>query len=450
VTRTNAYAEVRIRDLEALRSGGDPDVRFWFGDPGAAEGSLQRSGLPWVRTVTVALAMNAVPTITFDIDTTYEEGIRLLDSTIFTVGNIVRVKLFTDDDELGWFHGFIETGADSLSVTPESVSGSISAKPIPTTAAAIVAGGGPTPSMIGVLQSAAESLGYQLEVGPGALRVASDVGDDFEFAPGTATGMDILSEVCSDYGLSYRVTSLSEGVTVLVDSVESLYGLRPEVSLVMRPGARIADPNVLPLLSISPTNASSVWQAASVSPISRGGYTADVTDEGDVSIRTVEPEQTEVPIGSEVMASPSPSGDVVDVDGVEIDLDPASSVSPEGGSQRVRANSQQPPVGERAQQRMLEARRIGAEEGFQADLVTFGTSRVIPGDTVGVSGASRRYSGTYFVNAATHVVTEGWWESTFSTVNRGLYANSRGRRVPVGGVNRGDEDLLRQSEGGAQ
>jgi len=109
---TGYYFDVRIFNVRS-----SPKDEFHF----------QAPQYPFVTGVTVSFELTwDVSTISFSIDAPFEEGLRMLNSNIFTAYNQVEVRIgYPNGPKSPPFYGFLQNGGVGLELTPNGLTGTI-------------------------------------------------------------------------------------------------------------------------------------------------------------------------------------------------------------------------------------------------------------------------------------------------------------------------------------
>lgn len=410
-----------VADVTIYDTADKAERRVYRMRPFNADGS---PGFPFLTGVSVTLRFADVPTIEFSIDAPYEEGIRMLNSTMFHVGNTVEVVVGYVGGPLSQrFYGILQEGGMGLQINPDGVSGSVKANPLGRQAFyESTFGGRPVPATDTIRDALVQAGGFKVIFTPDAearLDQINAQGGRPIWYDGIHTRWSLFQRMIEQTGCAYELTRDFDDdgkPTVLVSTREEIQAAAPRRRLVMR-GAFDLHNGQYPMISYSPQEHIKLFTWAR-DPKAAGVAGSTINEAGEVVTVFQRPSDSEMQGGKEENPAPygdpeaksSPLGDGE----VEIDA-PASPF--EGKRNSVPMLVEIDGKAHRAAiERML---RSYVDEGrendaIKASIVTVGIPDLKPGEIVEVDGVGAFFNGKYTVKEVVHTVHPGSYETTIS------------------------------------
>lgn len=373
--------------------------------------NLRQPDFPFLSSVQITRTFQALTRITIGIDAPFDNGIAMLDSGMFSVNNTVAVRIgWTNGSMSPLFVGILSQGGIGLDLSPDGLSGSITAQPLGKQQFyAIVHKGG---SALECLRKTASRAGLELVF---ADQEAQDSIEEFSnVLNGTLGIWETIQYICVLANCTFEVIVGDSGkLTIQFQSKPKVSKAKPSYRFVMR-GSFDADQNQYPVMSYSPQGESPAnWFAPRDPNVSKGIF-ATIGKDGTLSMGSVS--ASESPMQSGQAADVQSVGDAKDVKatgpGVELiadvktDDDIIDLVEP---LIPVKSEDSEKLNLERVRSLRDEFQKT---EGWTAQFVVVGIPEIAPGELLVFDGASSLYNGVYTIKEVSHAVGDNGFETT--------------------------------------
>lgn len=415
---------------------------------GEAQDALLSYVYPYLTGITVTINAQLVSAFQVTFDAPYDEGIRMLSEDIngtspFNVGNLIKARIgYADSNEwTPWYYGMLNQGGDGVTITPEGVSGTISAimhtwgqDYVPENAAQAAT----TPRQL--LEKIVTSMGWTLEVGPGAEEVFKRVQatrNDFAWQALTKTNMETIRRICTVWGLQCAPTFQADGKpdklrvfsTAETDRGDAMAG-KPRNTYTMR-GKFSPSERMYPILTWGPEAGMAAWLGATVRASNSGvGVRAINKRTGNVVRVECSPRDVMQPLFPSAKNAKGYAEAIVAWENKRLDLgaNPIGRfVGPGGGllTPEVYAPPVPPAKDDGTAAADMEAQGVAKMgDGNQAQIATLSTLGVPSQevfDVVNVRGLSPRYDGPYTVREVTHKWAANSYDMDLKVQRSGAY-----------------------------
>jgi hypothetical protein len=379
---------------------------------------------PFITGVSIVLRRNVTASINVSMEAPFEEGMRMLDSTLFNTGNLVAVKMgYQGGAETKWHYGMLKQEGMQMALSADGLSGSLGFETADLDVFKVKQGMMKSKTPKDALAEIAESLGRELVIGDVAdIRLGVPWG--FEQVYALQSYWDSLLFICNKFGVSFYFDSMQKpgGKRPVPSLVISAWGdqLTKEkvpMTFLMRGGFN-AMTNEYPLLSFSPSNAEGGFSTANGSG-SRGVESVHVDQKtGDAVVVKSGPKDVSVEAGQKNLS-------------VFGDGDLKSEAF--GGftvSKRLKADESMDVLPRHGREGKEETQRaMGAlftsdrfQQAIRADCETIGNPMLVPEMMVGIRGCGLRYDGVFVVDEVTHTFGSGEFSTSFAALNNGLFS----------------------------
>lgn len=398
-------------------------VRIWDLTDGKTMHNFSMSENPFVTGISVTLGHNIISSINVTFDIPYEKGIELLDSNIFAHKNPIAVRLgFIDPDMITpWYYGVLYQGGIGLEISPNGLTGTISARNAPEQTSYEPTGDEKTEdkTALDVIERIGEYLGYDVDVKDNAAERLNIVYEEGRspVVHGNKTNWDILRNLTDLYGVRYWIGSKDAGgqavQTLFVESELDMTSGKANRKYIMRGKF---DPVSLqwPIFTISPSSNAAIWDGLPPDNTAKGAK-ASYVDDRRGEVVTVEVEQKDLNVHTSGVISESESEDV-EVEGFKVDASQTDRAA-KGGTISLPAEGGE--KGEVDIREQLTSICQSGSAGLRISINTIGTPMEVPGNLILVNGCSKRYDGLYMIEKITHTFANGDFSSTIDALRRG-------------------------------
>lgn len=386
---------------------------------------------PFLVAATISRRENAVAMTNLTFSAPFDEGRDLLDSTTFSVGNVVAVRIgYSDTGEFtDWFYGQLNQGGNGLTLSPDGLSGSVSVQPFAAHAGYFPVEVSVARTPVAVLEYCAQRIGFSVRYRGGARQRLVDAAEGWEFEFGTRSYLSVIRHVCLSHNCTYLHGVDGDGQPEMLVSYEpDIHAEPPRVTFKMRGSF---DPSVsqYPIMSWSPDQNVANWVAVAEPSSARGVRASHLSDVNDQVVSVVaDAGNSEVRLGSRFDGSPPPKDVtlplgrnvpkvVVDIESDGDEFVPAHYETASAASLLLRA----------------QAVRGRGVAGFAMELNSVGIPELNVQDLVNVLNVGARNEGVYKVEGVTDNWSEAGWLTTFSVRRFGVPDSAIDQVVPAGG-----------------
>ncbi len=365
---------------------------------------------PFLVGATVSLNIGGIPTVTLELEAPYSDGITMLESGLFDVGNILSVRLgySTQGVYTPWYYGLLLEPKVSLS--PDGFTATLV--------------GNPVAGMIGVsavrqfldkapsevVESIAHSYGMKVSF-KGDTKEWNKARTSYEQSG--LTDWEFLRAVILNAGCTFHLgTDINGAATLFATSYNDLNAQEPVRKFRMF-GPFDPSKSMYPLLSFD-----SDLKVAFAPAITRGIKSSEI-DLDSKAVATVTADQTTSPtIGTRAKAlwgrltgegTTTSDGGLVSARGCIDETEAGKFVYAP-----TRADSET--VTTKLQAAFDENRH---RAGISGTISTPGNPYVLPMDLVELDGLSKRFNGTYRIQTVEHKFSAGSWETSAEVISEG-------------------------------
>lgn len=398
-------------------------VRIWDLTDGKTMHNFSMLENPFVTGISVTLGHNIISSINVTFDIPYEKGIELLDSNIFAHKNPIAVRLgFIDPDMITpWYYGVLYQGGVGLEISPNGLTGTISARNAPEQTVYQPSGDEKTDdkTALNIFNWIGEYLGYEVDIKENAAEILNIVyeGGKSPVIYGNKTYWDILRNLADLYGVRYWIGSKDTGgqsvQTLFVESELDMTSEKAKRKYIMR-GKFDPISNQWPIFTISPSSNAAIWDGLPPDNAAKGAKASYVDDRrGGVIIHEIL--QKDLNLYTSGVISEDDAEDV-EVEKFKVD---ASQTDRSAKGISVSLPAEGGEKGEVDVKEQLSAICQDGSAGLKMSMNTIGTPKEVPGNLILINGCSKRYDGLYFVEKVTHTFANGDFSSTLDITRRG-------------------------------
>jgi len=382
----------------------------------------------------MVLAMAAAPRISIDLDMPFEEGKALLDGTVFSVNNIVGLRIGYPDVDAWtpWAYGFITANGNNLQLSPNGVSGSIDTAVV-TRVFGARRSFRDAASRLQVVELIAKLVGMELVITPDAGTFLSATGIHVQ---GVDTYWDTLRENLEEAGCVFWIGTDLQTLkqTIFISTSSEVMRKHPTRAYVMNGDIR-PDLNQFPILNIAPEGFGNAFLAGT-NALETAGTTFVILDErtGEFAAYSYATEDLDEKTGGAVLFNTEPTRDVkfglsemdriLEPDefiGYTLIVPPRTNAAPDVGAIRRSVVAQ------------VKARANTAT--MKANLTTLGNPLQQPMELVSVLNVGGRMEGNWFVNTVTHTYGSGSFDTVLEIQNNATADNATSDATTKGGQN---------------
>lgn len=420
------FMDVTIYDNAA--SGDQRVYHLRQKNPDTGEG-----GFPFLTGVSIVRALaeeGDVNTVTISIEAPFEAGREMLNSTMFYTQNTVVVKIgYIDGPILDDIYGFIKDGGVGLELTPDGISGSITATPLSKSAFYKDTGlkdKSDGKSFEDNIRLRAEMMGYQINfdgVSGDAFEKASKIARIRSLrSDGVPYGnLEAVQEMARSLNLSFEIT-MGQELVGGVPSSNQVPELRffDAVALSEEPARRNfvmrgqfdQETSTYPIISYSPELSPGLFAMGGDG--SAGNVKgAKIADDGTCRVEEALPVQSEVS-GSRTTEKGT-EGEPQDLEAegpfsVKVLVDAALSVTGMGGFRMLTPEADS--ESDKNELRTYQDIRWAEEHAYPVNITLPGIPDLRAGETVKVTGLGALFDHNHFVLEVTHNLTAGSFETT--------------------------------------
>ncbi len=406
------FADVKIHDTE---EGARKVYRF------------RHPEFPFISGVTIVVQgeESQLSTITLGIDAPFTIGQKMLNSRMFAVGNGVEVLLGYPEGPISKpFYGYFHDGGVGLELTPEGLTGNVTANTINRAAFYAEVHSGSEP--LKAYKKAAEACGYEVTFSPLAEDALVKV--KARIIVGQMGNQNLLTMLNRLANLK-DLREFTDGKSKMSVRTQAETFSAPAVRRFVMRGQFDEATNSYPIHSYGPEL--QPGQFAFTSPAARGLKTASIDKEGKVATAEQMVSQSSVQPGKEETQGGDPK-------------DASTQAPGEGGGRELESDRKarkkefiafigfgygdQPKSLIIAQQRHLQD-QAGHGAAWNAVINTVGIPDIQPFETCRVEGIGSLFDGTYLIMTVTHKATVGNYQTTLAvnvrTLDSATEANTR-------------------------
>lgn len=419
----------------------------------AVVGASATTGVyPFLTGITVGVEREKITAFQATIDAPYEEGFRMLyedsgGTSPFNQGNLIRVRVGYADMNLWtpWYQGMLSQGGDGITITPEGVSGTVSAQQqtwCDKYTSLNQQSWAPTP--LELLQKLGARMGRVLDITPGAQAVLDAAPSTFGRRAWGAFGSDnteAFANTCRFLGLTWGIFE-DDAMTFGAGMKNTVViAARAEVARGEVMGGRLRNAYVMrgqfnpqqrqyPILSWGPEEGLASWLGSTVSPSNSGmGYAGVDKRSGKVVSGVVPPLESADAIYGEATAKGAAQDtaaaggghlDTALVEGQDAPMQHTMPV-PDGSVADVAVRTQ-------AATRMTQG-----NQAQMATLKSLGVPDQFPFDVIDVYGCTPRYDGPYEVIGITHAWAAASYESDLKVQRHGAFQTDEAQKSQTAG-----------------
>jgi hypothetical protein len=402
-----------------------------------APGSKIFKVYPFLTGVTVTIDRQLTSVLQVTIDAPFEEGIAMLSedaggASPFNTNNLIKVRIGYSDMNLWtpWYYGQLANGGDGLTIGPEGVSGTVSAKMNNWQMSYISLNTPQVNNAREFLQVIADGMGMTLEVGPQALVILSretDIGKGLTWLSFTKTNMEVLQSLCAKRGLVCTSVFKDDGapdVLKVYAAAEIANGAamagKKRNMYVMR-GQFSPQTQQYPILSWGPDESLANWFGSTARGSNAGLSMAGINKfTGNPVALDVMPYDEPVPLaGGKVTAK----GAAQDRSSGEkkLDVKASAQMKPDLATAPVNEASDAQATEDLKQQGT--SKMTDGNQAAQATLRTIGVPDQDVLELIEVRGLCPRFDGPYEVWTVTHTFTPGSYEMEMKVQRTGTLAS---------------------------
>lgn len=393
------YSDVRIYDL---RRPGEVTV-------------FRHPDFPFVSGVTITRATvdDTYGTATISIDAPFVEGQKMLNSTLFANGNAVEVLLGYPDGQVSpvWF-GFLHDGGNGLEITPQGLSGSVTANIVSEAMQDNFLLRGE--SVAQAFVAAYESVGRKIVFGPAMKAKLEALGE--EKLTGYSSIVKLQQEMTDRFGIQASIENKRDEQTISEAEDKAARMSKTVVrSFIMR-GQFNEDEGVYPIFSYGPEKNEMRFAFGLTPPGKRGVYTAGVGKDGKCAMaKAVPATESDLPSGVDAGSTDdpgeksAPSGEAATENRLSFRKPVEGKVVPtwfpDGFSADKSLGYTQTTINE-----LLKVE--GDSAGYDASVVTVGIPELELFEMCYVGGIGSLFNGNYQILGFTHTMTATSFQTT--------------------------------------
>jgi len=428
----------------------DPVAQVIFKDSDTgAEWHLGSPQLPFLESVTLVYAGTMlINSIEVGIDMPYEFGMRWLDDLDkmpFKHQNYLKARIgYATGGWTEWEYGVLNQGGHGLTVTPDGVSGRLAVTHIPmkpagyTLSQEVFEGAGYDAEKL--VTAIAEVLGcgvditedakanlyeYSFRVGTSVDSPEQNAAPDYFGGLSSKGAWDVLKTMCmqSDCLFFTRTVHNRRVMVVCTERDMTLGNLMVGISglnkYVIR-GILAPEKGQYPAYSFAPQEDANTWLAgASAAASGVQAYGHDTTTGEDVEFDILPEDQEDAQVGNLAHTRPvdmQPKGDGME----RVVIDTFKN----DGSLGTFLSAPIPPGGSEIFKKQALSMQRAGNPGIKGDISTVGVPDERVANLCSLSGASRLYNDTYYIEKLTHEWVPGSWTMKLGVHRRGTRAKA--------------------------